>query len=474
MQKEQLISVPEIKGDKKKKEPSLKKIPRADGAILIGSARPLLKDPLEFFLEQYKKHGPVYEVRALNRRYVILAGVEATRFFKENSDRLFDGRPIYSPYGKDIKSDHVLVGMEGKEHIKFRKALQPIFSKNALNHLYPQMAETIRKEMDRLPEGEAFSVVDEFSKMASLSCGEMITGCPFTGNMRKLSSFAKIFLGAGVGAFPGFMRVFPKYRRARRATMGFLNETLEKASSQKEDFPHDRKIWKVLSEFRKTDGTPLTKQDKLANLHMPYSNSLVYVGSLAGFLLHFLIQSDDALARCTEEAKELFGREQPPELKEVLNAKWLNAALMETQRLQPISLSAPRVAAEDFSFMGFQIKKGDPMLIATAVAHYLPEYYPDPELWSPSRFIPREGNGSLYGLKSEIPPEAFVPFGFDKHACIAAPLVRFMTITLVGQMIEKYEIKSLNKTGKLKLKIAPFPSPHPNWKIKITAEPKKL
>ena len=470
MQKEQLISAPGKREGKKKKASPSKKIPRADGAILIGSARSLLKDPLEFFLNQYKKHGPVYEVRALNRRYVILAGVEATRFFKENSDRLFDGRPIYSPYGKDIKSDHVLVGMEGKEHMKFRKALQPVFSKNAMNHLYPQMVNTIRKEMYAIPENKAFSIVEEFSKMASLSCGEMITGCPFKGNMRKLSTFAKIFLGAGVGAFPGFMRAFPKYRRARRTTMDFLNETLEKASNQKEGFPHDRTIWKVLSEYQKADGSSLTKQDKLANLHMPYSNSLVYVGSLAGFLLHFLIKSDETLAQCTEEAKQLFGREQPPELNEVLNAKWLNAALMETQRLQPISLSAPRVAAKDFSFMGFQIKKGDPMLIATAVAHYLPEYYPEPEIWSPSRFIPNEGNGFLYGGQPEAPPEAFVPFGFDKHACIAATLVRFMTITLVGQMIEKYEIKSLNKTGKLKLKIAPFPSPHPNWKIKITAK----
>ena len=453
-QKERLIS-------------ATKKIPRADGTMLIGSAAPLLKDPLEFFLNQYKKHGPVYEVRALNRRYVILAGVEATRFFKENSDCLFDGRPIYSPYSKDIKSDHVLVGMEGKEHIKFRKALQPVFSKNAMEHLYPQMAVTICKEMDRLPQGKGFSVVEEFSKMASLSCGEMITGCPFKGNMRKLSTFAKIFLGAGVGAFPGFMRAFPKYRRARKETMGFLNQTLEMASNQKEGFPHDRTIWKVLSEYRKADGSPLNQQDKLASLHMPYSNSLVYVGSLAGFLLHFLIQSDDALIRCTKEAKELFGREHPPKLNEVLNAKWLNAALMETQRLQPISLSAPRVAAKDFSFMGFQLKKGDPMLIATAVAHYLPEYFPDPETWRPSRFMANEKTGSLRE-KSETPPEAFVPFGFDKHACIAATLVRFMTITLVGQMIEKYEIDSLNKSGKLKLKIAPFPSPHPNWKIKIT------
>jgi cytochrome P450 len=468
MQNEHQIPEPVKRDGKKTKAPPLKKIPRADGAILIGSARPLLKDPLEFFLDQYKKHGPVYEVRALNRRYVILAGVEATRFFRDNSDDLFDGRPIYSPYGKDIKSDHVLVGMEGKEHMKFRKAFQPVFSIKAMSHLYPQMAKTICKEMDRLPKKKAFSVVDEFSKMASLSCGEMITGCPFTGNMEKLSTFAKIFLGAGVGAFPGFMRAFPKYQRARKATMGFLNDTLEKASSQKEGFPHDRTIWKVLTEYRKSDGSPLTKQDKLASLHMPYSNSLVYVGSLAGFLLHFLIQSDDALSRCTEEAKQLFGREQPPELNEVLNAKWLNAALMETQRLQPISLSAPRFAAKDFSFMGFQIKKGDPMLIATAVAHYLPEYYPNPEVWNPSRFMPNEGAGKTDGQKYQVPPEAFVPFGFDKHACIASTLVRFMTITLVGQMIEKYEIRSLNKTGRLKLKIAPFPSPHPNWKIKIT------
>jgi len=49
-----------------------KKIPVADGNRFFGSAKPLLTDPLEFFLNQYKKHGPVYEVHALSRRYVIL------------------------------------------------------------------------------------------------------------------------------------------------------------------------------------------------------------------------------------------------------------------------------------------------------------------------------------------------------------------------------------------------------------------
>ncbi len=444
-----------------------KKIPVADGNRLFGSAKPLLTDPLEFFLNQYKKHGPVYEVHALGRRYVILAGPEATRFFKTNSAKLFDARPIYRHYGKDLNSDHVLVGMEGEEHARFRRALLPAFSKNAIGEQYPQMVDTIRNSLDLIPENKEFSVVEEYSKMASLSCGEMMTGCPFNRSMKKLSTFARIFLGAGVGGFPGFMRLLPKYRMARHTTLGFLKEILNRASVDDSAFPKDRDLWKILEEYRKIDGSPLSKQDKLANLHMPYTNSLVYVGSLAGFLLHFLLQSKTAFNRFAKEARELFGTEQPPQLDEVLSAPWLNASLMETQRLQPISLSAPRVATQDFSFMGYQIKKGDPMLIATAVAHYLPEFFDEPEVWRPSRFIQKAGNRDVFTDNSQIPPEAFVPFGFDRHTCIASTLVRVVTITLVAQMIEKYKITSLNKTGELKLLIAPFPSPHPKWKIKV-------
>ena len=51
--------------------------PRADGLPLIGSLIPMLGDTNKFMTAQYLKHGPVFRVHILNKRFTVLAGPEA-------------------------------------------------------------------------------------------------------------------------------------------------------------------------------------------------------------------------------------------------------------------------------------------------------------------------------------------------------------------------------------------------------------
>jgi len=436
--------------------------PVADGMPLMGSAGPLMRDPLRFFLEQYLDKGPVYEVHAAGRSYVILAGPEANAFFRRHASTHFDGAPIYAPYAQDIGSDHVLVGMEGDAHQALRKSLQPAFAMKALESRFPSMLAQLRSDVAALGADVPFPVRHTLGSWAAQAAGITMTGCPFHGSMRKLSRFAHIFLGAGVGGFPEFMRHLPSYRRARRAGLAFLRKHLLHAEGGA-----SAPLVKALRQHRKTDGQGLSERDLLANLHMPYTNSFVYVGALAGFLLHFLLRHPAALAQFRSRYVQLAGSGRTPDARALLADPFLSACLQETQRLQPISLSAPRVAARDFVFQGHVIRKGEALLIATAVTHYLPEFHTDPEQWKPERFVETgAGTSGKANWSGPVgtPPEAFVPFGLDGHRCIAAPLVRLLTLTMVGELLSAGELTD-TRTGDVPLKVAPFPTVDAQWKV---------
>ena len=68
------------------------------------------------------------------------------------------------------------------------------------------------------------------------------------------------------------------------------------------------------------------------------------------------------------------------------------------------------------------------------------------------------------------PPEAFVPFGLDGHRCIATPLVRLLTLTMVGELLSAGELTD-TRTGDVPLKVAPFPTVDAQWKVHFQRHP---
>jgi len=66
---------------------ALKTPPRARGIPLIGNVLAMAKDPAKFFVDCYRKYGPVYRVQVFNNTYTVLAGAEAANFMGTRQGR---------------------------------------------------------------------------------------------------------------------------------------------------------------------------------------------------------------------------------------------------------------------------------------------------------------------------------------------------------------------------------------------------
>ena len=65
-------------------------IPLASGLPLLGSSLALLNNPLRFMVNESRRLGPVFRVKAANRDMVILSGIEANRFMTEEGKGCFE------------------------------------------------------------------------------------------------------------------------------------------------------------------------------------------------------------------------------------------------------------------------------------------------------------------------------------------------------------------------------------------------
>ena len=51
----------------------------------------------------------------------------------------------------------------------------------------------------------------------------------------------------------------------------------------------------------------------------------------------------------------------------------------ESERLHPVAFVVARIADRPFEAGGYQVRQGPMILVSPAVAHRLPEHYPEPD-----------------------------------------------------------------------------------------------
>jgi cytochrome P450/CRP-like cAMP-binding protein len=424
---------------------------------LLGNAIDLVRDPLAFFVRTYEELGPVFRAGGPGRTYTVLAGPEANRSFLEWEEQYMTSGPVYQPYIDDLESKHILIAMDGEPHRAYRKWLRPGFSREAIGPHVPRMIGAVEATINTWKPGEMLKVTEVLQFLVAQLSGMGLAGCPVDGHFDDAKVFGNTFLGAGVGSFPGFMRMFPRYRRARRRFLDFLGEVVsDHREGKRGEHPPD--LIDLLLGSGSPDGEPLTESDILASAHMPYTNSLVYVAATCGFMLYELLNHRDVLEQVQLEVDSLFAG-GPPKLSSLRRAKWLRGALLETQRLHPIALSVPRYVHRSFEFEGYHIEAGSLTLTATAVTHFLPAYFPDPYRFDVSRYwAPRYEHRQ---------PGALVPYGLGPHVCLSAGVVNAFIMLTVGALLRHVDLAMEPPEYELGISVAPFPAPAGDFKVRV-------
>jgi len=113
-------------------EPNLPAAPRVPGLPLLGNVFDFLYRPMEFFLDNYQKYGPIFQIKAANQRYVIMAGLEANRFFSRDKDEIFSSEPLFGEFALQMGSANFLVALDGEPHRHMRQVMKRGYSKSRL------------------------------------------------------------------------------------------------------------------------------------------------------------------------------------------------------------------------------------------------------------------------------------------------------------------------------------------------------
>ncbi|KAJ9576498.1 hypothetical protein L9F63_025608 [Diploptera punctata] len=148
------------------------------------------------------------------------------------------------------------------------------------------------------------------------------------------------------------------------------------------------------------------------------------IGATLDFLVLMMLLHPQVQQKVQKEIDTVVGRNRLPQLSDRNNLPYLEAVLMEVQRMFIVTpVTGPRRVTKDTVLCGYDIPKDTTVLISLWSVHRDVKHWGDPDVFRPDRFI--DNKGEL------IKDDWLLNFGVGKRRCLGEALGRSCVFSIL-------------------------------------------
>ena len=431
-------------------------IPVVKGLPLLGSALSMTGDLSPFFARQYAALGPVFKVRALHRRLLVLAGPEAIRFLQRRGRAHLRESDVWRHFNWEMGTSESMTTLEGPPHARMRKTMAPGISPQRLQERVGDFLRVTRLELDRWCDGErSVRLRPALQRMISRQTGTVFASLDSADFWDELDFLLTAAVTVHVaGLRPKWWLKRPRVARARRRQEVLFQEIMatreEKGSGGSPDLIDD------LLELHRSDPQLLPEEDLQLALLSPLYAALHTSALTCVFVLYEALKRPDLLKAMTAEADALFsgGPNPAPTLSQL---DVTHRFAMETLRVHSLIPGTIRRVTNSFSFAGYRIPAGEEIFFAWAVPHHLPEHFPDPKQFDIERYTPERAEHRVPGV--------FLPFGVGAHSCLGRGFGQMQIALTLATIFHEVDLAMAPPRYRLKISYRLTPRPADSFKV---------
>jgi len=346
---------------------------------------------------------------------------------------------INEPTGLRYLLGNGLLTNEGDFWLKQRRLIQPIFHKQRLEFFSSMIADATG-EMLAEWEKKQGRTTDIFSEMNSLTL-DVVNRTLFSTNIKGESEKISNAITNILKAFrrrAQFLRVplwlpVPNHLRIRYYRQ-VLYETIEKIIGSRKlltDQPND--LLTMLMEVEDADTRErMTEQqlrDEVLTIfiagHETTANALT-------FAIYLLSKHPEAKAKLQQEADEVL-KDGKISFEQLGKLEYTTMVAKEAMRLYPPAWIMPRQVAQEDSIGGYQVKKGDMVIVSPFVMHKSSRFWENPDTFRPERFQPEHMRGK--------PRYAYFPFGGGARLCVGNNFAMMELQIILAKIYRQYDLQ---------------------------------
>jgi cytochrome P450 len=444
----------------------LRETPTVPGLPLLGNVLDMAKDPARFFVDCYRKYGPVFRIRVLGKSYKVIAGVEAANFMgtREGKECL-RSREFWEGLMREYGAKRMLTGEDGDSHKELRDIMRRGYSRESIKGRYNELVDITDRSLQRdWKVGESIPVVQACQYLVVDQLGTILTGAAPLEYVKDIRTTILYILNVLVTRQrPEFLLLRPEYKKAKNRVFELGNKMIAdwraKRAAQGPKPDAERNLIDDIMEANETRKSVMPDSDLMVSITGPYVAGLDTVANTTSAICYTVLKHPDVKARVLKEVDALFAEGPLTEDALLKRIPALNGAIMETMRLYPIAVAQMRTANKDFVFEGHQIKEGEMLYIGTSVPHFMDEHYPDAEKFDIDRYEkPRAEH-----LKSGV----YSPYGRGPHTCLGKSLAEVQIALSMARIFYKLDLELDPPDYVLKTKTAPTPGPSMDFKVRV-------
>ncbi|MDE0206115.1 MAG: cytochrome P450 [Candidatus Tectomicrobia bacterium] len=450
----------------------------------IPTVQPSLTDLLlgrAFVLDQYRRHGPIFQVRKNllirfleaifitkplaqrgkknDRTLIFLAGPEANMFFQKNDRNYFRNREFWMRFDEqfDARATRSTISTSGEDHFRMRRAKRAGYSRTVGETQLAGILDVTRREAASWRGGKPLAGTAMGKRLVyNLMC-RLMAGVSAPEYYDDFITLFETAFRAIHGRYPA-RPAWPRLRRARRrmdeltARIIALHEPQNRGSRPPDIIDHLLALYRADPQF-------LPETDLGIALLEPIYAPLDTMAHTISFMLYELLTDPGLLRRARAEADELFAHGTPT-TQGIQQLDVIKRAYLETLRLHSTVPLTIRTAANSFEFAGCTVAAGSPVVLQFTLAHHMAAYFPDPERFDIDRFAPPRNEHQQPGV--------YMPYGVGTHRCLGSNLAEFTATTAMATLLRDVELALAPPDYVLTpRKIKRIPTRHPDKSFKF-------
>lgn len=376
-----------------------------------------------------RRYGQIFTVRLpFSGDVVSVAEPEVIRaLFADRGERTHAGEAnrILEP----VMGRSSVLLLDGPEHTRQRKLVHPPFHGERMAAYGSLIAELTAREVDRWPQGQAFSLHQRMQSLTLEVILHVVFGLDEGDRLEHIKGLIHRVLAIGnnpLVLLPQARRDFGPLKpwtdfvqRRTELDEALFAEMRERRAAG--DLERRVDILSMLMLARDETGESMTEvelRDELMTLLLAGHET---TASSLSWFFDLVLHHPHELARIRDDIERDGSRD------------YLDAAITETMRIRPVVPIVARRLQVPMDIGGYEIAAGVTVAPNIFLTHRRPDIYPEPLAFRPERFV---------GTKTDT--FSWLPFGGGIRRCVGAAFAWFEMQTVIPEILSRVNLEPVS------------------------------
>jgi len=397
----------------------------------------LRTDPIGLLERVRAECGDVGRFDLAGRDVVLLSGSEPNEFFFRAPEELLDQAEAY-PFMKPVFGEGVVfdASPERRREMLHNQALRDKYMRGHAATIAAEVEAMVAQWDD---EGE-IDLLDWFAELTIYTSSACLIGKRFRDQLDR--RFADLYhdLERGTDALAfvdpyADIESFHIRDRSREALVALVAGIMEQREGTPRPEDVDPDLLDILMSIRDEDGSLRFSADQVTGIFI----SMMFAGhhttsTTASWMVIELLRNAGLFERVTAEVDTFAASGEEVSYQVLREMPVTEAALKETLRLHPPLILLLRVAKEDFTVEGVDVRAGQMVGASPWVSNRIEESFADADRFDIDRYLE---------LRAEDldNPWNWIPFGAGRHRCVGAAFAMMQLKAIFAVVLRDWEFE---------------------------------